>query len=293
MPVAAIESLVELLSVTDAETVYETLDLINTQSALLKSKIPNSISLTAGLDLFRQFIMNMLKPTSNFSGNFEAIRTHLVTNGTTFVGRAKNARQSIANWGQHFIRDGHTVMTHGGSRVVAALLTTANLPDRPGGNVRFNVIYVMNQARLAECQAVVDSLRAVGIPVAEIDESAVAYTMSKVDLVIVGAEGVVENGGIISRLGTYQLALVAKHHDKKFLVAAETHKFVRLFPLTQDDIGDQRIVEFMEVGDTTARASLTEAVDYTHPDFISAIITENGPRTTSAVTEELIYIHYS
>jgi translation initiation factor eIF-2B subunit alpha len=69
--------------------------------------------------------------------------------------------------------------------------------------------------------------------------------MGKVNLVIVGAEGVVENGGIISRLGTYQIALLAKAAGKPFYVAAESHKFVRLYPLGQYDLGiDQEVIEF-------------------------------------------------
>ena len=39
-----------------------------------------------------------------------------------------------------------------------------------------------------------------------------------------GAEGVVENGGIINRLGTFNIALAAAAHNKPFYVAAESYK---------------------------------------------------------------------
>lgn len=55
----------------------------------------------------------------------------------------------------------------------------------------------------------------------------------RVDLVLVGAEGVVENGGVINKLGTYQIALCAKVLNKPFYVAAESYKFARLYPLNQ------------------------------------------------------------
>jgi translation initiation factor eIF-2B subunit alpha len=55
----------------------------------------------------------------------------------------------------------------------------------------------------------------------------------RVDLVLVGAEGVVENGGVINKLGTYQIALCAKALNKPFYVAAESYKFARLYPLNQ------------------------------------------------------------
>ena len=44
------------------------------------------------------------------------------------------------------------------------------------------------------------------------------------DLVLVGAEGVVENGGVINKLGTYQIALAAAAHNTPFYVAAESYK---------------------------------------------------------------------
>lgn len=50
---------------------------------------------------------------------------------------------------------------------------------------------------------------------------------------LVGAEGVVENGGVINKLGTYQIALCAKALNKPFYVAAESYKFARLYPLNQ------------------------------------------------------------
>lgn len=57
--------------------------------------------------------------------------------------------------------------------------------------------------------------------------------LCSVDLVLVGAEGVVENGGVINKLGTYQIALCAKALNKPFYVAAESYKFARLYPLNQ------------------------------------------------------------
>jgi len=55
-------------------------------------------------------------------------------------------------------------------------------------------------------------------------DSAVAYTMDEVDMVLVGADGVVESGGIINMMGTYQIALVAKSMNKPVYVAAESYK---------------------------------------------------------------------
>ena len=63
-----------------------------------------------------------------------------------------------------------------------------------------------------------------------------AYVMERVDLVVVGAEGVMENGGIINKVGTYGMAIAAKELGKPFYVAVESFKFARLFPLNQSDL---------------------------------------------------------
>ena len=50
----------------------------------------------------------------------------------------------------------------------------------------------------------------------------------RVNLVLVGAEGVVENGGIINKLGSYHVAIAAKEHAIPFYVAAESYKVISL-----------------------------------------------------------------
>jgi translation initiation factor eIF-2B subunit alpha len=157
----------------------------------------------------------------------------------------------------------------------------------------------------------VRALRAKGVPVSTIPESAVAYALGKADMVIVGAEGVVENGGIVSRMGTYQIGLLAKAIGKPFYVVAESHKFVRLFPLGQYDLPiEQHVVDFKSADDiaedkkkkqhSSVDASgnkpielpLSDSVDFTPPHLISALITDSGVLTPSAVSEELIKIWF-
>ena len=48
---------------------------------------------------------------------------------------------------------------------------------------------------------------------------------------LVGAEGVVENGGIINKLGSYHVAIAAKEHRIPFYVAAESYKVKAMPPV--------------------------------------------------------------
>ncbi|KAK4544433.1 hypothetical protein LTR36_004324 [Oleoguttula mirabilis] len=331
MPVGAIEALILGLANTPASTVSETLDLVSKLTAQLKRSIPNPISLSAGTDLFQQYLIsNLQRPSAR--GDFDHIRSHLVQNGRLFVERAKAARETIASFGRHFIRDGNTVLTNGGSRVVGALLRSAaeSSNGNARGSIRFRVIYVVSpssssgSAEESESTANIAALREREIPVATIPPTAIAYCMDQVTQCFVGAEGVVENGGIVSRLGTLQMATLAKAAGKPFYVVSESHKFVRLYPLGQQDLGiEQNIVDFrtakgsgsgteagqrkevkdegvadMEEGDAGVARTVgaackpEEAVDYTPPHLISGIITESGVLLPSAVSEELIKIWF-
>lgn len=82
----------------------------------------------------------------------------------------------------------------------------------------------------------VAELEKVGIDAILILDSAVGYVMESVDLVMVGAEGVVESGGIINRIGSFTMALCAREMKKPFYVLAESFKFTRLYPLNQRDL---------------------------------------------------------
>ncbi|KAK5121451.1 hypothetical protein LTR85_005284 [Meristemomyces frigidus] len=325
MPVGAIEALILGLANTPASTVSETLDLVSKLTAQLKRSIPNPISLSAGTDLFQQYLIsNLQRPSAK--GDFDQIRSHLVQNGRLFVERAKAARETIAGFGRHFIRDGNTVLTNGGSRVVGSLLRSAAESSNGNGrgSIRFRVIYVVSPSsgsvEESESTANIAALRERDIPVATIPPTAIAYCMDQVTQCFVGAEGVVENGGIVSRLGTLQMATLAKAAGKPFYVVSESHKFVRLYPLGQQDLGiEQNIVDFrtakgsesgterrevkdegvadMEVETGSSKATGVaskpeDAVDYTPPHLISGIITESGVLLPSAVSEELIKIWF-
>lgn len=75
-----------------------------------------------------------------------------------------------------------------------------------------------------------------GIPCTVILDSAIAYILERVDIVLVGTEAVVESGGLVSRVGTSQCAHLARAMGKPFYALAESYKFLRYYPLTQSDL---------------------------------------------------------
>jgi translation initiation factor eIF-2B subunit alpha len=307
-PIAAIEALITLLSASPPSTISETLQTLASYTATLKDSVANPIALSAGTDLFQRYIISTLqqrssleakrKRSSSSSGaeDFRAIRAHLLANSRLFVQRAKEARGKIAEVAKRFVKDGSTVLTCGRSRVVAAVLNAA-----ADSGVRFQVIYAEDglvPADVTRATDVVGGLRSMDVPVARIPFAALATVLSQTTFVLAGAESVVENGGIISSMGTYQMGLLAKSAGKPFYVVAESHKFVRLYPLSGTDLPiEQNVLEFeteTEGGkqEQGKRKERCEAVDFTPPDLITAIVTESGVSTPSSVSEELIKIWY-
>ena len=94
-----------------------------------------------------------------------------------------------------------------------------------------------------------EDLRKAGISVTVILDAAIGLIMERVDFVLLGAEGVVESGGIINKVGTSTVGLCAKMYNKPVYVAVESFKFVRFYPLNNSDIPDEfkvkEIIQFL------------------------------------------------
>lgn len=120
---------------------------------------------------------------------------------------------------------------------------------------------------------------------------------SNIAAVIVGADRVVRNGDTANKIGTYQLAVLARHHGVKFLVAAPTTS-IDLETTTGDGIKieerkkeeltqitgavvrpDGSVDENQKVRVATADQRVgvwNPAFDVTPADLIDAVITEKG-----------------
>lgn len=126
--------------------------------------------------------------------DFNTFRAKLIERGHNFAERSLKCRERIAQLALDFVQDGATILVHCYSRVVMALLLHAAKYNR-----RFRVL-VTEAKPTSKGFTTARILRHHGIPADVILDAAVAYYMEKVDLVLVGAEGVVENGGIINQV---------------------------------------------------------------------------------------------
>ncbi|QQU70403.1 S-methyl-5-thioribose-1-phosphate isomerase [Pseudomonas fluorescens] len=119
-----------------------------------------------------------------------------------------------------------------------------------------------------------------GIPVAVNADSAGAHILKTkgVTWVVVGADCIAANGDVISKIGTYQLAVCAMHHGVRFMVVASSST-LDLMMATGDDVAlEQRDSgELLAVdGQRLDVAAFNPVFDVTPADLIDVIVTEKG-----------------
>jgi len=122
-----------------------------------------------------------------------------------------------------------------------------------------------------------------GIPVTVITDSAAASRMraGDVDLCIVGADRVVANGDVANKVGTYSLAVLAKHHGIPFYVAMPTSTIdPTLASGDQIAIEERDPAEVSSLGNrrvTAETATVSNAAfDITPAELVTAFVTDRG-----------------
>jgi methylthioribose-1-phosphate isomerase len=126
-------------------------------------------------------------------------------------------------------------------------------------------------------------LREEGIPHRLIADVAAGALMrqGQVDLVVTGADRIAANGDTANKIGTYGLAVLARHHGVPFYVAAPWSTVDPAIPDGAAIVIEERdAVELRRVGGhPTAPADspvYNPAFDVTPADLIAAIVTERG-----------------
>lgn len=277
--VAAITTLIQVISKDEAKTLAELEKHLKEAIRILKSTNSSVASITSGCDLFLRFLSNMTQAARD-TKDFQECKDLLITRGNMFLRKVESSKQKIARLGCPFIHDEAVILTHSRSRVVLQLLKEARAKKR------FKVYVTESLPDRAGLQMAEDLCK-LGIEAVTILDCAMGYIMEKVSMVVVGAEGVLESGGIVNKIGTYTMAIAAKEKNRPFYVVAESFKFARLFPLNQQDVPhDFKYPK--SVGSDVDIERTPPLVDYTPPEYITLLFTDIGVLTPSAVSDELI-----
>uniref|UniRef100_A0A7S3P834 Translation initiation factor eIF2B subunit alpha n=1 Tax=Amphora coffeiformis TaxID=265554 RepID=A0A7S3P834_9STRA len=297
VPVAAIKTLLGVVQRSKAETIMGLQDELKRAADIMVKSFQDStaggrshIALSSGCELFLKYITRTFLELPDF----EECRQAILERGERFQLISLAARDRISAQAADFIPNNSTVLTHGWSRVVAGILMEA------AKTKNFDLIILEGRPDAAGAKAAQFYSQDGKIPVRLVLDSAMGSVMEDVDLVLTGAEAVVENGGVVNKLGTYALACCAQASRKPFYVAAESYKFARLYPLRQSDLPDNpsEPFSFCDTTKTPEKMELNEnievqnpSVDFTPSKFITLLFTDLGVLTPSAVSDELIRLY--
>ena len=117
-------------------------------------------------------------------------------------------------------------------------------------------------------------LEQIGIPHTVIVDGAAASLMAgaEVDVVVTGADRIAANGDTANKIGTYSLAVLARHHGLPLIVVAPTST---LDPAAAS--GAEIPIEERDPAEVTGRfPARNPAFDVTPAELVSAIVTERG-----------------
>uniref|UniRef100_A0A3P9GY94 Translation initiation factor eIF2B subunit delta n=1 Tax=Oryzias latipes TaxID=8090 RepID=A0A3P9GY94_ORYLA len=191
------------------------------------------------------------------------------------------AATAIAHSSIEKISDGDVILVYGCSSLVNNILCEAYDKQR-----KFRVIVVDSRPRL-EGREALRRLVQKGISCTYVLISAVSYILPEVSKVFLGAHALLANGYVMSRVGTSQIALVAKAFNVPVLVCCETYKFcerVQTDSFVSNELDDPDDLIVTRKGKTqlagwqqVASLGLLNLVyDVTPPDFVDLVITDLG-----------------
>ncbi|HJP97353.1 MAG TPA: S-methyl-5-thioribose-1-phosphate isomerase [Rhodanobacteraceae bacterium] len=196
------------------------------------------------------------------------------------------ANRSMGALGAALIEPGSGVLTHcnTGSLATAGYGTALGVirAGRAAGNIA-RVYAGETRPWLQGARLTMWELQRDGIPATLIADSAASHLMKagEVQWVIVGADRIAANGDTANKIGTYQLAIAARHHGIKFMVVA---------PSTTIDLaaadGDAIRIELRDPGELLGYGGQRTVVqgaeawnpvfDVTPHELVDVLVTERG-----------------
>jgi methylthioribose-1-phosphate isomerase len=193
---------------------------------------------------------------------------------------------TMAELGAALLKDGSNVITH----CNAGALATAGIGTAVGmiraGFLAGKVAHVYpceTRPYLQGSRLTLWELMQAGIPATLITDNMAAHLMKthKIDAVIVGSDRIAANADVCNKIGTYGLAILAKHHGIPFYVVAPSTT-VDLGTATGDliPIEERSAAEVTEVFGTPIAPKGAKArhfaFDVTPHELVTAIVTERG-----------------
>ena len=251
-------------------------DLEKARKILFETR-PTAVNLAWGLEK----IMKIAK-----SGNsVEQIKDLVISTAKKMADEDIEINKTMGKNGSVLFDDNDTIMTHCNAGALATVaygtaLGVIRATRESGKNIK--IIATETRPVQQGSRLTAFELKHDGFDVSLIPDTAVGYSMANglVDKVIVGADRIVKTGHVFNKIGTYQVATMAKQHGIPFYVAAPLSTFDMKSNAEDVIIEMRKSSEVTGIGDKKTAPDgikvINPAFDMTPPELISGIITEKG-----------------
>jgi len=250
---------------------------LKTAKKILFETRPTAVNLSWGLDKIMK-ITEQCKTVSE-------IRDNVIAKAKEMAEDDVNINKKMGKIGAELFQNNDTIMTHCNAGALATVgygtaLGVIRATNESGKNIK--VIATETRPVQQGSRLTAFELKHDGIDVSSIPDTAVGYTMANglVNGVVVGADRILRTGHVFNKIGTYQVATMAKQHNIPFYVAAPLSTFDLKSNPENVVIEQRKASEVTGIGDTKTAPDgidvINPAFDMTPPELISGIITENG-----------------
>lgn len=267
---AAVKGLRIVLEKSKTKNVSKLLRDVAKAAQLLFETRPSAVSLPNGLRYFY----------TRFESKAQKLKdiTKLKVEGqriaNAFIEMSNNAVKTIGQIGSRLIDSGDIIFTYCNSATAVGVLKTAFDMGK-----EFTV-FVPETRPKYQGHITATWLDDAGIPCSIITDNSIRFLIGRANKVFVGADAITANGAVVNKIGTSLVALTANEARVDFYVAAESYKFS---PATM--AGELVEIEERDISEVIPLETLSQwkhvdvrnpAFDITPPEYIDAIITEQG-----------------
>ena len=244
---------------------------------ILFSTRPTAVNLAWGL--------NQIMKVANSEDSITKIKECVINEARRMADEDIEINKKMGKNGSELFDDNDTIMTHCNAGALATVaygtaLGVIRATKESGKNIK--VIATETRPVQQGSRLTAFELKHDGFDVSLIPDTAVGYSMANglVDKVVVGADRIVKTGHVFNKIGTYQVATMAKQHGIQFYVAAPLSTFDMESDFKEVTIEMRKGTEVTGIGDKKTAPDdinvINPAFDMTPPELISGIITEKG-----------------
>jgi len=251
-------------------------DLEKAKKILFETR-PTAVNLGWGLE--------KVMKVANQGKDVSEIKESVINTAKQMAEEDVQTNMSIGKHGSELFENNDNIMTHcnaGALATVAYGTALGVIRATKESGKKIKVIATETRPVQQGSRLTAFELKHDGIDVSLIPDTAVGYTMANglVNKVVVGADRILRAGHLFNKIGTYQIASMAKQHGIPFYVAAPLSTF-DLKSNPEDVVIEQRKSSEVTTigGKRTAPENIeviNPAFDMTPPELITGIITEVG-----------------